>query len=449
MPTTPRLNIDESMVGSQACSICGEHALRVAHVDRLPDYVACGHCGAVFVMEEGGDRVMYGKIPVEYPQTSALALRQWLMPEVVAGHATAERPAPVAAEAAKPVEQPSAPAELTDQPAGFVERPSDVEPPLERPPAEATQEPEEPAARFQALLRSYEEAPPSAEAEEEVPLATEAPDEAPWARLAQEFELPEPDVAPPPPVLRGREPEVIPPAAPPLTAEPRRPTAQAESTFPEPQPEMAPVSPAEEQPPGTGVEPPAGTRYQVRIKGYRLRIPKNTCAHCLRMPASRTLTVLAPAPPGSQRQVVRLSAPLCFECFHRANARSPEASSARLQAHLISALVAVLLVVLSLGFRLVSLGESPWVGILVLVILAIIGYGVPAFILLGRSSRFPPPDDALFVRSTLIVHPEVDPPGMTFSWRNQGFADLFHDSNSKAVEGPVAEVAEQTDAPEE
>jgi hypothetical protein len=106
----------------------------------------------------------------------------------------------------------------------------------------------------------------------------------------------------------------------------------------------------------------------------------------------------------------------------------------------------LLLVVVGLLARVQQL---PGVGVVLLFILAVIGYGAPAFFLLGRSGRFPPPADALFVRSTLIVRPEADPPGMTFSWRNQGFADLFHESNSKAVEGSVVEITEEVDQDED
>jgi hypothetical protein len=449
MPTTPRISIDDATLPSQACAICGERTLRVAHVERLPDYVACGHCGSIFVMEDGGDRVMYGKIPAEYPQTSSFALRQWLTTEEVQERATAERGIPAAPQAEAVMDQPdltaAEPEELTEVPGQMGEAEPAVQAPMiESQPEETAEKPGEPAARFQALLRSYEEAPQSTIPDEGEAAAEGFGEEAPWAKLAQEFEIPEPDVTPAPGAAPEFELDVIPPVVPPPAVRPAERPAQTGPAVSEPIPqEMAPAAPTGEGRVGEGAEPAAGTRFQVRIKGYRLRIPKNTCAHCLRIPASRTLTVLAPAPPGSQRQVVRLNAPLCFDCFRRANARSSEASSARLQAHLISALIAMFLVVFALAVHLVNLGESPGLGILLLLILAVVGYGVPAFFLLGRSGRFPPPDDALFVRSTLVVSPEADPPGMTFSWRNQGFAELFHEANNKATEGPVLEIAEQ------
>jgi hypothetical protein len=135
-------------------------------------------------------------------------------------------------------------------------------------------------------------------------------------------------------------------------------------------------------------------------------------------------------------------------CYRRANARSPEESGAQLQAHLISALIALLLVISALGVRLVNLQEGPGIGALVLLILAVVGYGAPALFLLGRSSRFPPPADSLYVRSTLILRPVTEPAGLSFEWRNQGFAALFHEANNKVVTGPAVQVATQTESGE-
>jgi hypothetical protein len=445
MHTTPRFSIDDATIESQACAICGDQALRVAHLQKLPDYISCGSCGSVFVMEEGGDRVMYGKIPAEYQQTSELALRKWVMLETVREHAMSERPeAPPSEEA---TEQPPEPMPEAEEMAEAAAQMPAVETVSEGLSEEIFEEPEMSASRFQALLQSGEEAPPSTAAEEGQPM-TGAPDVARWEKLAEEFEMPEPAAAPP-----AVEPGMTEPAPTPTGTEPSESPAEPEPAIAEPQPAETMPPPSPGAPPSDdGVEPPAGTRYKVRINGYRLRIPKSTCAHCLRIPADRTLAIVAPAPPGAQRQVVRLNAPLCNTCFRRANARSPEASSARLRAHVISALiafglVAILLIIYALAPG-VKLWESTGIGVLVLFLLAIVGYGVPAYILLGRASRLPPPDDALFVRSTLIVSPEADPPGMTFSWRNPGFADLFHESNSKVVAGPVVRVAEQIDTDE-
>lgn len=435
MPTIPRITIDDATLEEPACAICGEEALRIAHVDKLPDFISCGNCGSVFVMEEGGDRVMYGKIPPEYPKTSALALRQWLMKEVVEAQATAERPRPSPARAEQAAGLPFEPRAKASGPPWASDEPPSGEPisgldQEERWAGDQREDREEPASRFQALLRSYEQAPPAPGGADEAGSRAEgATPGSPWADLAEEFEIPEPDA------LR-------PTTAPPVVRRPAAGTAEAEPLAAKPIPQDMPAPP-KEQAVGAGAEPPPGSRYQVRIKGYRVRVPKSSCAHCLRIPASRTLSVLAPAPPGSQRRVVRLNAPLCYECFHRANARSAEESAARLQAHLISALVAMLLVVLALGVRLVNLQESPGIGLLVLLILGVVGYGVPAFFLLGRSSRFPPPADALYVRSTLIVLPEAEPAGLTFSWRNPGFADLFFETNNKAAAGLVVQVADQ------
>lgn len=439
MSNTPRLTIEDAVLQSQACAICGEQTLRVAHVDRLPDYVSCSSCGSVFVMEEGGERVMYGKIPAEYPQTAEVALRNWLMPEDIQGHAMGERPGSQMAPADEERIQPATPSMASHEPARAASHEVQGEPASE----DTTEEKatlsrgrngQEPAARFHALLRSYEEAPQPPVPEEGTPETQGRAPEASWADLAKEFDVPEPDVLAP----SG--------AIPPMMESLESPSAADSAASAAPIREVSPPASTDEQPLGTGVEPPPGARYRVSIKGNRLRIPRSSCAHCLRIPAGRTLTVLAPTPPGAQRRVVRLAVPLCHICFRRANARSPEESGAKLQAHLISALVALLLVISTLGVGIVNLQEDPGIGALVLLILAVVGYGVPAFFLLGRSNRFPPPADALYVRSTLVIYPEVEPAGLTFSWRNQGFADLFYDSNSKAVEGPVVQVSDQPEA---
>lgn len=436
MSNTPRITIDDALLQSVECAICGEDALRVVHVDRLPDYVSCEECGSVFVMEEGGERLMYGKLPAEYPQTAEAALRKWVMPEDIHAFAIGERPgsrvAPTDDDRFQPDESSKMHLEAAQRPSHQAQvEPAPEDTTEEEPTRTQNGSGQEPAARFQALLRSYEEAPQPPVSEEDAPIS-QGPASAPsWASLAEEFDVPEPDELLP----TGGELPLM---------------AQSPESAPAVEPDSRVAALQEAPPPpstgdpaiGEGVEPPPGARYKVDIKGYRLRIPKNACTHCLRIPAGRSLIVLAPAPPGAQRRAVRLAVPLCHDCFRRSNARSPEESGSKLQAHLISALAALLLVISTLALGIVDLGEAPGVGVLVLLILAVVGYGVPAFFLLGRSNRFPPPADALFVRSTLIINTEAEPAGLTFSWRNRGFAELFHETNSKAAQGPVLQVSD-------
>src|SRR3990172_7162791 len=226
MSNTPRLTIEDAVLQSQACAICGEQTLRVAHVDRLPDYVSCSSCGSVFVMEEGGERVMYGKIPAEYPQTAEVALRNWLMPEDIQGHAMGERPGSQMAPADEERIQPATPSMASHEPARAASHP-----PV---PEEGTPE-------------TQGRAP-----------------EASWADLAKEFDVPEPDVLAP----SG--------AIPPMMESLESPSAADSAASAAPIREVSPPASTDEQPLGTGVEPPPGARYRVSIKGNRLRIPTSS-----------------------------------------------------------------------------------------------------------------------------------------------------------------------------
>ncbi|MGH2605219.1 MAG: hypothetical protein ACRDG5_01385, partial [Anaerolineales bacterium] len=96
MPGTPRTALEDTYTDNLNCAICGYATLSVSHMPNLPDYVACSNCGAAFVVEEGGDRVLYGKIPAGYPSTQKFALRQWAWIEAVARKAAPERPPPQA-----------------------------------------------------------------------------------------------------------------------------------------------------------------------------------------------------------------------------------------------------------------------------------------------------------------------------------------------------------------
>src|SRR3990172_2196371 len=92
MTLRARLQLEDSFAREQACTICGESALSVVHLKGFPDYVTCARCGAAFVMEEGGQRAMYGSIPPAYPETRDFALKQWTSLEAIAALAEAERP---------------------------------------------------------------------------------------------------------------------------------------------------------------------------------------------------------------------------------------------------------------------------------------------------------------------------------------------------------------------
>jgi hypothetical protein len=112
MPEEPRLSIDDEFAEGLDCAICGTRALSVHHVEHYPDFVGCDACGSAFVLEDMGERVMYGRMPPEFAQTARFALRQWAFLEAVARRAAAERPppaAPVPAEAEPPARPEASP----------------------------------------------------------------------------------------------------------------------------------------------------------------------------------------------------------------------------------------------------------------------------------------------------------------------------------------------------
>ena len=98
-------------------------------------------------------------------------------------------------------------------------------------------------------------------------------------------------------------------------------------------------------------------------------------------------------------------------------------------------------VLAGLALGLVDLGAQPVAGVLTLILLGFIGYAVPALILLlGQGSRQPPPEDALYVRSTLIIPPSREGPATAFEWRNQGYAGVFSEANAGNVVGNVVAI---------
>ncbi len=143
----------------------------------------------------------------------------------------------------------------------------------------------------------------------------------------------------------------------------------------------------------------------------------------------------------TRRRTVRVNVPLCADCLRRATARPPEERAARLQGTLISAVVGLGAVLAGLALGVVDLGAAPVAGILTLIVLGFIGYAVPAVaLLLGRGSRQPPSEDALYVRSTLIIPPDREGLATAFEWRNQGYAGLFSEANSGNVVGNVVPI---------
>ena len=139
----------------------------------------------------------------------------------------------------------------------------------------------------------------------------------------------------------------------------------------------------------------------------------------------------------------RSSVPLCANCRKRAARLSDEARAARLQAHLISAITAMILVVVGLAFGLVNPQALGVVDILIVVILIIVGYTVPAMILLGRISNYDPPPDAAYVRTTLLVPRDTQGLETAFESRHGEYAQIFFEANEASVLGRITAVKDR------
>jgi hypothetical protein len=220
---------------------------------------------------------------------------------------------------------------------------------------------------------------------------------------------------------------------------------------PEPEPELEPVSTPV---PDTEVEgyvppptdPPAGQRQRVVIRGDKVIFPRGECAHCGRTPEKGKLAVAGTLPEGQgmgQRKPTRFEVPLCGMCRKRAAAKSEDAQAAQLQAHLISAIVGMILVVGALALDLIDPRNLGIVDLFLGLILLIVGYGGPAFFLLNRVGQYLPPVDARYVRTTLLVPSETQGLETAFEWRNSEYAQRFHDANASNTLGNMSGVKDR------
>ena len=378
----PRKHVDDTFTQNLTCAICTADTLRVVHVENLPDFIGCETCESAFLLEEGGDRVFYGRIPDEYPETAEFALEQWHYLERVRESANAER-------------QPAEAVDIASRLAFEVQ------------PAEDD--------TFEGLSRT-----PG------VPLASEPLEPTPESPVILD-EVP------------AGEPEEV------VAAE-----AVDEPDPPQVQPEVETVEeePVEELPYGPPLtDPPPGMRYRVAIRGSEVSFPSANCAHCMQEPVKGRLAVIGTLPNGQkvgQRKQTTFNIPLCASCAKRAAELSEDAKNARLQAHLLSAIFALILVIGALAVGFVNVQEMGFAGILILLILAIIGYAFPALILLGRVGRYPPPQDAAYVRSTLLIPRETQGLETAFEWRNEVYASEFYEVNETNSLGRLTAVKDRT-----
>jgi len=197
-------------------------------------------------------------------------------------------------------------------------------------------------------------------------------------------------------------------------------------------------------------DPPIGHRHRVVLRGDRVVFPSGDCAHCGRTPVKGRLAVYGTLPNGQkvgQRKVTSFNVPLCGECRARAALLTEEASNARLQAHLISAIIGMILVVLSLVIGIIDPRALALPDLMILAILLIVGYAGPVTFLLNRVGNYPPPPDAVYVRTTLIVPGETQGLETAFEWRNQEYAQRFFDANQAYTIGKMSSVKDRLASP--
>jgi len=435
MASTPRQSLPDDFASGAACAICGAAALKVSHLKSFPDYVACDVCKASFVAEDGGERVLYGNIAEAYPLARGLALRKWATLAQVEAVARGERPAPVTPKpAAVPIlMEPEVDRDASLRAAASAAVPIPTQPEIARPPIRAVP------------LDFEDELEAEAEQEEEEGIPAEVERDVALGRLSRLMaSAPEPE--PMSDWAGSLVPERMPTAPAPDEAIP--PSAYAVAPAAVPKPAAAP--PVVVQPAARPPDPIPGQRFRVLVRGERVVFPMQSCAHCTHSPAPNRLTVVGLVAQGQavgQRRLTRYSVPLCRACFKRAMARTPEANNARLNAHLVSALVALALLVLALGTRLIDparLGMGA--AALFALILGVLGYALPATVLLGRAGRLPSPEDARYIRTTLLIPEDSQGLEQAFEWRNARYAEQFHAANQPRSLSGVVPVKDRTPA---
>jgi hypothetical protein len=427
MSLTPRITLDDDDINGLSCAICGNPNLKIVHVETYPDFVICDRCDSAFVIENEGSWIMYGKIPPEYPMTREFALRQWTWMDAVAQRAADDReargiPSPPSVEPEISAVQRTQKAQASPPPAKEEARitPEKIQP---TPPQEAKRpEVDLPSGADQKTPPIEKRTAPVEEVSKVV--LKETPPEA-----VSEPKADAEKVFTPPPV----EKVATPGEAPPASREKKPPAAPAETKA---APMRVPVG-----------EPEPGKRYRVTIRGSQPRYPHNVCAHCLQTPVKLKAIMRGNLPDPDQpgyRKLVPLTLPFCSECQKRMNERSEEESNARLLTYLFSALVALIAVVATLAFRLVDLNADLGTSVIVLLVVAILGFTFPFLISMMLNKRYPMPPDAAFVFSTLLVF-DAGEEITQFEWRNPGYAELFRQVNQNNVLGGLQVVKDRTD----
>ncbi len=197
-------------------------------------------------------------------------------------------------------------------------------------------------------------------------------------------------------------------------------------------------------------DPPPGHRHRVVIRGEKAVFPGGDCAHCGRTPVKSHLAVIGSLPDGqniTQRKPTTFKIPLCGECRKRVGQLSEEAKEARLQAHLLSAIGAMLLVVGALALDLIDPRNLQLTDFFIFAILFIVGYTAPALFLLNRVGKHPPPASAAYIRSTLLIPRETQGLETAFEWRNGEYAERFFEANTAHTLGKLSRIKDRAAPP--
>jgi len=455
MSLTPRKTLNDNYIDGMTCAICGNSNLKIVHIEVYPDFVLCEACNSAFVVEDEGNWIMYGKISSDYPKTNEFAHRQWTWLQAVAERAEKERNE---WEAAKVQEDISPPQIEEPHPKAEEKIPTSIPEPAKTavPHSKVTQA----HPSLGALLRKVEQAekeaetappePPTWEPEFAQPGAESQVEATQAARISHLKTEPMDEVIAEKPQMTGRPEQVFEEAIEmeleeePLLEEPS-PMKEWEQSRDERIQEQKQAEPVSVSPTGSPQpfewnpsEPEPSKRYQVIVRGDQLKHPKNLCAHCLRQP-DKEFTVPGSLPdmnrPG-KRKAFAFELPLCRDCLQRSKAVGEEEKNAKLLAKLVSALIALISMVALLALGLVKLNQQPLAGIFFLLSFAALSYTLASLLLHKRASRYPPPEDAAFVLSTLLIEPAGE--GATkFEWRNPQYAQLFQQVNHGNVNGEI------------
>ncbi len=392
---------DDSFEG-QPCSICGYPSVQVIHISTFPDYIECPQCGSAFILAEDCEHVLFGKINSAYPGTRAAALKQWTVMDDVLKTAVPERPVQESA-------FPDTETADTDEPRLYA---SDT-----------------------SSLASLWKAEPLPDPRE----------------LIQEDEIPE-EINSQPVLDQPQLPSTRSTATGLERAPVFLPQLNESQPVPDDTPDSSPIEETsargnEQDPAYRAREPEPGKRHRVVLSGSQIRFPYKVCSHCMASPASSSLTMTAFLPDSqepSERVPTQIRIPLCSTCRKRASAQSEQEKKARSKAFLYSASSGLLLILLLLVTGLLrASGVNVLLGIFLVIITATVGFSVPLLILLERTNRIPPPEDAFFVLSTLYLPPSPPQDMTVFDWRSPGYAELFHLANRSVTVKTVHEVEDQ------